>query len=400
MKSPADELFVNTYGTKRIRMVRGKGCMLWDERGKSYLDFFGGIAVNALGYGGKVGGATAKLMAKQYRSLPHISNLYTTTPAIRLANMILAHQPIPNRVYKGVFFSNSGAEANEAALKFAALYIQHERHRAPQFTAFRNAFHGRTFLTLSLTTQKKYSGMYTKIFPKIFTLPYNDINALHDKLTANTGALIVETVQGEGGMHTMSYKFALLLNRICASNDIILIADEVQTGLGRTGMTYSSEVVGLQPDIITIAKPLGGGLPLAATIVTEKVNAHITPGIHGSTFGGGPVQCTVAAEVWRRVVTPAFLTHVQRMSKILDEELMKLASNRPVIKELRGLGLLRGIRLRNSVDLKEVIANLRTAGMLVVPSGESVIRLAPPLIVGKLHIAEAINILDQVLSRY
>lgn len=397
MRLNADDLLVNTYGAERIRMVRGKGCTLWDASGKSYLDFFGGIAVNALGYGNK---AIAKVAAKQYQKLSHVSNLYTTEPAVRLADAILKHQPIPNRTYERLFFSNSGAEANEAALKFAAICIQKEGNRAPYFASFQNAFHGRTFLTLSLTSQKKYRTMYEGIFPPTLTLPYNDPSALHKKLTPDVGAVIVEVVQGEGGVRSLSSACALLLNRLCNSNNIILIADEVQTGMGRTGTVYASEGARLKPDIITIAKPLGGGLPLAATLVTKRIHTHITPAIHGTTFGGGPVQCAVACEVWARVTAPSFLHSVQHASGILDDALVHLASNCTVIKELRGVGLLRGIQLADDVDVSQVIAQLRTAGLLVIPSGDGVIRLAPPLTIKKADIRNAVDILHAVFRTY
>ena len=397
MKLNADDLFVNTYGTERIRMARGKKCTLWDDNGKQYLDFFGGIAVNALGYGNA---ALAKIIAKQYQELPHISNLYTTAPAVKLAHAILEHQPITNRIYSGLFFSNSGAEANEAALKFAAIYAQNGKNHTPSFAAFRNAFHGRTFLTLALTSQKKHRIMYEKMLPKVHILPYNDAGALHDGLTDDIDAVIVEVIQGEGGMRALNDKCALLLNRICNSKNIILIADEVQTGLGRTGTLYASEQVGLKPDIITIAKPLGGGLPLAATLVTDKIGKHITPAIHGSTFGGGPVQCALAYEVWNTIAKPPFLRSVQKAAAVLNEALLKLSSNHIIIRELRGFGLLRGIRLRQDIDIPMVIDQLRQAGLLVISSGENIIRLAPPLIITTAEISQAIKILDSILGKY
>ena len=389
--------FVNTYGSTRLEITKGKGCMLWDSDGKKYLDFFSGIAVNALGYGNK---DIAKVIARQYCALPHISNLYTTAPSTKLAEEILSYQPITNRSYEGVFFSNSGAEANEAALKFSAIYAQNVQKRAPFFASFRNSFHGRTFLTLAITSQKKYKGMYEKILPNTRVLSFNNLTSLHQNLDDKVSAVIVEVIQGEGGMNMITDECALLLNRICRSKDIILIADEVQTGLGRTGFMYASEQVGLKPDIITIAKPLGGGLPLAATLVEKKINAHITPATHGSTFGGGPIQCAAAHKVWKHINRYSFLQQVRKISSHLGDSLLKLASNNSCIAELKGAGLLRGMRLKKNIDIPVVISQLKEVGLLTIPSGSNVIRLAPPLVVTKTEISYAINMLNKVLSEY
>jgi len=389
--------FVNTYGSNRMQITKGKKCFVWDKGGTRYLDFFSGIAVNALGYGNK---EIARAIAQQYCRLPHISNLYTTSLSDQLAREILSHQAIANRSYQGLFFSNSGAEANEAALKFAALYIKNMHNRTPTFASFKNGFHGRSFLNLALTANKKYSAMYKGILPSVEAIPYNNLGALREKLTERVGAVIVEVVQGEGGMMTLNAESALLLNRVCKSNDIVLIADEVQTGLGRTGSVYASEQIGLKPDIITIAKPLAGGLPLGATIVTEKINTHITPALHGSTFGGGPIPCAAARLVWKRVTRHSFLQSVRTAASHLDELLQKLKSNHPCVRELRGMGLLRGITMKKDIDINDVLTRARQSGLLLARSGEDTIRLAPPLVISKSEVSLAINILDQLLAAY
>ncbi len=283
--------FPPQYGSELLVIRRGRGVWLEDTAGKRYLDFAGGIAVNALGYGRA---DLARTAMRQMRKLSHISNLFTTEPALALARAMLARGPFP---FSSVFFGNSGTEANEAALKYARLYSQ--RTKGPgheKILCFTGAFHGRTFGSLSCTPTPKYQDPYKPLLPGVVVAPFNDVKTLKELLTDEFAGVIVEVIQGEGGLASMTEEFARALNETCAAAGAILIADEVQTGLSRTGTFYGSEGVGLTPDIITLAKPLAGGLPLSAVLIPRKVNALIHLGDHGTTFGGGPVTTAVALE--------------------------------------------------------------------------------------------------------
>jgi acetylornithine/N-succinyldiaminopimelate aminotransferase len=377
------------YAAELLVLRSGDGVRLQDAAGKRYLDFAGGIAVNALGYGRE---DLARAAYEQMLRLPHVSNVFANEPALELAQRLRASGD-----WAAVFFGNSGSEANEAALKYARLYALRtkgpDHHRILCFTG---AFHGRTFGALSCTPTAKYQDPFAPLVPGVSVAPYNDEAALERAFDAGFAAVIVEVVQGEGGLSVMSPGFAAALNRLCRKHDALLIADEVQTGLCRTGDLFASRGVGLEPDLVTLAKPLAGGLPLSAVLIPEKVNRLIHYGEHGTTFGGGPVTTAVALKVWDIVSRPAFAAEVKEKGATLLNLLEGLRARRDAVSDVRGRGLLAGFGYRG--DGAALIAKLQEKGLLVLRSGADAIRIAPPLVITKEEIAEGVNIIEEVLQ--
>ena len=376
---------------------RGQGCRVQDVAGRSYLDFGAGIAVNALGYGRDDLAAAA---AGQMRKLVHVSNLYATEPALALAEKLIASAPRRAGIAK-VQFTNSGSEANETALKYARL-LAHRRGRAGQhrIACFSGGFHGRTMGALSCTPTEKYQQPFAPLVGGVTALPFNDAAAARAALDASFCAVIVEVVQGEGGLEMMSRDFAAALNELCRKHRIMLIADEVQTGLSRTGELYASALVGLEPDLITLAKPLGGGLPLAATLLPAALDAELHVGDHGTTFGGGPVTCAVGNLVWDLVAAPEFTAAVRERGLHLRAGLARLAAGSPLLGAVRGAGLLTGVTVTGEVDgapaIAKLVPALREAGLLTLRSGDDVLRLAPPLIIEPAELDEGLAIIERV----
>jgi acetylornithine/N-succinyldiaminopimelate aminotransferase len=388
--------FPKQYAPELLVIRRGRGVWLEDAAGRRYLDFAGGIAVNALGYGRA---DLARAAARQMRKLSHISNLFANEPALALARSMIARGPFP---FSAVFFGNSGTEANEAALKYARLHAA--RTRGPgqhRLHCFSHAFHGRTMGALSCTPNPKYQDPFLPLVPGISVSAYNDVAALQEALADDVAGVIVEVVQGEGGLAAMTAQFAKALNEGCRKHNAILIADEVQTGLARTGTFYASEGVGLQPDIITLAKPLAGGLPLSAALLTAKIDSLLHVGDHGTTFGGGPVTTAVALKVWEVLSRPGFADEVAEKGAHLRAGLERLKSRVPSIGELRGKGLLQGFEYTGtgSADpMQELLARFQGAGLLVLRSGANVVRLAPPLVITEKEIDRGITIMEEALT--
>ena len=384
--------FPPQYGSELLVMERGRGVWLEDAAGKRYLDFAGGIAVNALGYGRA---DLARTAMKQMRKLSHISNLFTTRPALALARAMLARGPYQ---FSSVFFANSGSEANEAALKYARLHSLRTKGAGHEkILCFSGAFHGRTLGALSCTPTPKYQDPYQPLVPGIVVAPYNDVAALRAALTSEFAGVIVEVVQGEGGLAVMTREFAAALNEGCRAAGAILIADEVQTGLGRTGTLYASEGVGLQPDIITLAKPLAGGLPLSAALIPPKVHQLIHLGDHGTTFGGGPVTTAVAGEVWKVLSAPAFISRVAELGDFLGQGLVRLQAASPKVGALLGRGLLRGFEYKGG-EVRDLLARVQKAGLLVLRSGTNAVRIAPPLVISEKQITQGLTIIQEALA--
>jgi acetylornithine/N-succinyldiaminopimelate aminotransferase len=384
--------FPPQYGSELLVIRRGRGVWLEDTAGKRYLDLSGGIAVNALGYGRA---DLARTAMRQMKKLSHISNLFTTEPALALARAMLARGPYQ---FSSVFFANSGTEANEGALKYARLYAL--RTRGPgheKLLCFSSAFHGRTLGALSCTPSPKYQDPYRPLLPGVVVAPYNDVRALGATLTDEFAGVIVEVIQGEGGLAAMTAEFAKALNTACRSRGVILIADEVQTGLCRTGTFYGSEGIGLEPDIITLAKPLAGGLPLSAVLIPAKVNELIHLGDHGTTFGGGPVTTAVAGEVWKTLTAPGFVERIAALGDFLGQGLERLKAGSPKVGELRGRGLLRGFEYTGG-EVKDLLAKLQAAGLLALRSGTNVLRIAPPLIITEREISTGLAIIKEALA--
>ncbi len=390
------------YAGELLTIDHGSGVRLYDTAGTEYLDMGAGIAVNALGYGRD---DLADIACEQMRKLIHISNLYTTEPTVLLARRLTEAQiGAWDPDFGAVHFGNSGAEANEAAMKYARAYAQ--RSRGPghhKLLSFHGAFHGRTMGSLSLTHSPKYREPFEPLVPGCEYIPFNDVAALEKTLDESFAGVIVEVVQGEGGLNRMTEEFAATLNRLCRKHGVILIADEVQTGLGRTGYLFGSEAVDLHPDIVSLSKPLAGGLPLSATIISNRINESLKLGDHGSTFGGGPVTTAVALRVWDIVADSAFLADVRHSAAHLKQRLTELQRRFAFVGAPRGMGLLRGLPIHAETErqgdvVAAVVAGARERGLLVLRSGANVIRIAPPLIITEGEIDEGYEKLASTLE--
>ncbi len=382
------------YSDKFLQIDHGKGCFLYDKGGKEYLDFGSGIAVNALGYGRE---DLAETACEQMKKLIHVSNLYTTGPTVELASKLAA-----TGNFDAVHFGNSGAEANEAALKYARIYSKKAKGpSAVGYISFTNGFHGRTMGALSVTAKEKYKEPFLPLLSDCTLLPYNDPESLTGfKNPELISAVIVEVVQGEGGLTALSKEMIEALNGFCQKNDIILIADEVQTGVGRTGSFYASQEAGLKADIITLAKPLAGGLPLSATLIPAKINDLLHPGDHGTTFGGGPVTTAVALKVLETIQAPGFLESVTAKGLFLDNLLEKFMAGAGLKGQVLGKGLLKGLEIDSlsPEQTGKVLVECQNRGLLVLRSGHNIVRLAPPLIVSENELQKGVTILFDVIK--
>lgn len=390
--------FAKNYSVEMLQVDHGRGVELWDAGGKRYLDLGAGIAVNALGYGRK---DLARIASRQMRKLIHISNLYATAPSIECASTLIRVTSDINS-FAAVQFGNSGTEANEAALKYARLYARAKRGPGHhKILALGNGFHGRTMGALSATPTKKYSEPFEPLVPGMDSVPFNDPDALEAAVDESFAAVIVEVVQGEGGLRVMEPGFAERLNEVCAKHDVILIADEIQTGLGRTGRLFGSSLVGLSPDIMNFSKPLAGGLPLSATMIPAKVNDLLHPGDHGTTFGGGPVTTAVANHVVKTISDPAFMARVAERSMQFTGLLDELVTAKSEIAERRGVGMLQGLVVEAD-DPKARVAAIMAAcaekGVLLLRSSSNVVRMAPPLILGQTDLERGIEVLASVME--
>ncbi len=391
------------YGDELLVFDYGAGCYLFDLSGKRYLDMGSGIAVNALGYGRS---DLADIASKQMRKLIHVSNLFATEPQLELARkMTAAAAPGgAHALFEAVHFGNSGAEANETAIKYARLYAKTRRGEGHhRLIAFSNSFHGRTMGALSLTANPAYREPFEPLIPGSEILPLNDVNTLKKALDGTVAAVMVEPIQGEGGLHILSRDFARTLNTLCREHDVLLIADEVQTGLGRCGSLYASGIVGLEPDIITLAKPLAGGLPLSAVLVPAKVNAILKPGHHATTFGGGPVTTAVASAVWDILTEPSFMAETRRKGELLESLLVGKMKELGVKGEILGAGLLKGFRLHgdnyNGAWCSSIIGDAKNEGLIILKTGADVLRLAPPLVISDEELKEGVDILFKVIKK-
>jgi len=391
-----DVPFPNNYAVPFHIFERGNGCYLFDKNDKKFLDFGSGIAVNALGHGREDLAAAA---FEQMKKLIHVSNLYTTEPSLELGFKLTS-----SGNFDAVHFGSSGSEANEAAIKYARLYSKRVKGDGNfKILAFSNAFHGRTLGALSCTPTAKYQEPFEPLLPGVEFSEFNNIEKLEQVLSSDFAAVIVEPLQGEGGLDLMTGEFAAKLNSLCRKLDVILIADEVQTGVARSGFPYASSVVGLEPDIITLSKPLAGGLPLSATLIPKKINKLIRAGEHGTTFGGGPVTCAVANKVLDIIFTPPFLLEVQNRGEYLKKGLEKLAADHTAAGEVKGLGLLRGLTIGSPDDAGmklcgEIIEKAKEKGLLLLRSGKNVIRIAPPLVITEDEIDKGLKIISSILE--
>jgi acetylornithine aminotransferase len=367
-------------------IVSGKGTRVTDAAGRTYLDFAAGIGVNGLGYGDP---KVVAAIRKQAGKLIHASNLYYSRPVQNLATR-LAELAFPSKV----FFCNSGTEAVEAAMKFA------RRIGGPsgrtEYVAFERGFHGRTMGALSMTWNEKYRAPFEPLVPGVRFCPWDDLTAAASAIGPRTAAVFVEPVQGEGGLRVAPREFLQGLADLCREQGALLVSEEVQCGLGRTGKLFAYQHAGIRPDLLTLAKPLGGGLPLGAVLLREDLAAAIAVGDHGSTFGGNPVAAAAANVVLDRLTTPGFLDKVAAKGAFLRKNLNQIARRHPAVTQVRSEGLMVGIELQASA--LPVVKALREKGILVTRAGDNVVRLLPPLVVKRREIRQFLEAFEAVLA--
>jgi acetylornithine/N-succinyldiaminopimelate aminotransferase len=382
---------MNTYNRFPIVLRKGRGMKVWSTDGKEYLDFVGGVAVNILGH---CHPRVVVALQKQAQRLLHVSNYYHIRPQIKLAKLLVQHTFADK-----VFFCNSGAEANEAAIKLARKYAKENVNpdRFEIITA-ENSFHGRTLAALTATGQEKFKKGFEPLVPGFKHVPFNDISAIKKAITKITCAIMLEPIQGEGGVLVPAPDYLKKVRTLCDENNLLLILDEVQTGMGRTGKFFAYEHFGITPHIMTIAKGLGGGVPIGAMLATEKVASAFQPGTHASTFGGNPIVCAAAVATIETVLEDGFiLDQCNRMSEYMKERLENLREKFPtLITDIRGLGLLIGMELTRDCD--PIVKACLEMGVLINCTAEKVLRFIPPLIVQKKDIDQLINVLGKVFE--
>jgi acetylornithine/N-succinyldiaminopimelate aminotransferase len=391
LKASADQYLMGTYARQPISIVRGRGTKVYDLEGREYVDFVGGIAVNLLGHGHP---DLVLAVQKQAAQLIHTSNLYYTEPQVRLAQMLVDHSFADQ-----VFFCNSGAEANEAAIKLARRY-SHDKYGAGRFEiiTMKQSFHGRTMATLTATGQEKVQKGYEPLVPGFSYVTFNHLAELQHALTDKTAAIMLEPIQGEGGVHVVSREYLKAVRELCTQRDILLIFDEVQTGMGRTGTLFAYEQLNVQPDIMTLAKGLGGGVPIGACLATAPVAKAFGPGSHASTFGGNPLACAAALAVFRVLLDGRVLDQARRMGEYLSKGLSECKDRHHLVRDVRGLGLLQGMEVE--MDAKTVVADCLKRGFLVNAVGEHVLRFIPPLIITQPEVDRLLEVLSHIFDRH
>ncbi|NGZ96930.1 MAG: acetylornithine transaminase [Nitrospira sp. WS110] len=390
LKDDAATYLMQTYSRQPISIARGRGAKVYDLEGREYIDFVGGIAVNVLGHGHP---DLVQAIQRQAAQLIHTSNLYYTEPQVRLARLLVDHS-FADRV----FFCNSGAEANEAAIKLARRY-GHERHGANRFEVItmKNSFHGRTLGMLTATGQDKVQKGFEPLMPGFAYAPFNDFSALEAMVNDQTAAIMLEPIQAEGGVYVADRDYLRRLREFCTQKDILLIFDEIQTGIGRTGTFFAYEQLGVKPDIMTLAKGLAGGVPIGACLATESVASAFTPGAHASTFGGNPLACAAALAVCRVLLEGRVLDHAKRMGEYLAKGLTDCKDRYRIVMDIRGLGLLQGMEV--DADAKTLVADALARGILINAATERVLRFVPPLIISQQEIDKLLELLSTLLNQ-
>ncbi len=385
------KVIMNTYSQLPIAFEKGEGMYLWDSDGNKYLDFVAGISVNALGYSNQ---AFITKTTEQLNKIVHISNIYWIPPSIELAEILVANSEL-NRV----FFCNSGAEANEAALKLSRKYGKKKHgNDCYEIISLNHSFHGRTFATITATGQPKYQKGLDPLFPGIKYAELNSIEDLKSKISSKTCAIIIEPIQAEGGIHPCTQEFLQYARDVCDEKDIVLIFDEVQCGIGRSGKLFAYQLYNIIPDIITLAKGLAGGLPIGAMVANQEKADAFSPGDHASTFGGNYVACSGGVSVLNQIISEGFLNNVIKQGAYLQKKLEELKTKFSIISEVRGHGLLIGMEF--SIPVKEIINKSLEKNLLLLNAGTNVIRFVPPLIVQQKEIDEMITILSNVIAEF
>jgi len=382
---------MHTYNRFPIVLKKGRGMKVWNWDGKEYLDFVGGIATNCLGH---CHPKVVIAVQKQVQRLIHVSNFYHIEPQIRLARTLVTHSFADK-----AFFCNSGAEANEAAIKLARRYFKENLGQNKfEIIAAVNSFHGRTLATLTATGQDKFKIGFDPLLPGIRHVEFNNIEALKNAITKETCAILLEPIQGESGVRMPAPDYLKQVRKLCDDNNVLLILDEVQTGIGRTGKLFAYEHFGITPDIMTLAKGLGGGVPIGAMLATDKVAEAFQPGTHGTTFGGNPLACIAALATLEVVMEDGFvLDQCKRMGKYFKKRLEELKKDFPeIIMEIRGMGLLIGMELVR--DCAPIVTSCMERGMLINCTSGNVLRFMPPLIVTEKEIDSLVDVLEQVFD--
>lgn len=387
----SSQYLMNTYNRFPIVLRKGRGMKVWSSDGKEYLDFVGGIAVNCLGH---CHPKVVVAIQKQAQRLIHVSNYYHIEPQIKLAKLL-----VENSFADKAFFCNSGAEANEAAIKLARRYFrEHVGVNKFEIITAINSFHGRTIATLSATGQAKFKAGFEPLVPGFKHVHFDDIDAVDRAITKETCAVLMEPIQGEGGVKIPDPDYLRDLREVCDRHGILLILDEVQTGMGRTGKLFAYEHFGIKPDIVTLAKGLGGGVPIGAMLATDKVASGFQPGTHASTFGGNPLVCAAAVVTLEVLIEDGFmLDQCRRMGKYFKKRLEEMKKEFPsVIADVRGMGLLIGMELIR--DGAPIVKTCMDRGLLINCTAGNILRFMPPLIVTEKEIDHLIDVLEQTLD--
>lgn len=384
-----DKYIMKTYGRLPISFVRGEGVKIYDEKGNEYIDFVAGIAVNNLGHSFKKVGEAVK---EQIDKLIHTSNLYYIEPQARLAKLLVENSNLDK-----VFFCNSGAEANEAAIKLARKYGKEVLGGKFEIITMKKSFHGRTITTITATGQEKYQKDFTPLTPGFTYAEFGNIEDIKSKINENTVAIMTEVIQGEGGVNIASKEYWEELTKLIKEKNILLIIDEVQTGIGRTGMLFGYELYNLEPDIVSLAKGLANGIPIGAMLAKDKVSVF-KPGDHASTFGGNFLATAAAEVVIETIKEKEFLYDVIRKGEYFRNKLTALASKYDFIKKVKGEGLMIGVEIEGK-EVKEIVDNMLEKKILINAVGGKVLRFVPPLTVSQEEIDVVINALDEVMAK-
>jgi acetylornithine/N-succinyldiaminopimelate aminotransferase len=386
------ELLLPTYDRQRVLFTRGRGVYLWDSEGKRYLDFLSGLGVNALGHAHP---AIQSVLKRQAGRLIHVSNLFYHEYQAELAKRLTKISSLDK-----AFFCNSGTEAWEGALKLARALARGENsngHKAKwRILALENSFHGRTFGSLATTGQAKYRHPFAPLLPGVGFVAFNDVQDLKRQFDGSVCAICLETIQGEGGIYPVSPEFLQTARELTERTGALLIIDEIQCGLGRTGKYFAYQHYGVKPDIVTVAKPLAAGLPLGAILTTNRVASGMHPGMHGTTFGGGPLACAVAIEFLRTV--DGLMGHIRQIGRYFREKLEALQAEHASVLEVRGMGLMLAIEIDSADTAKATVQRLLDRGILINRTHETVLRFLPPYIIEKKHVDEVIRALDSALA--
>ena len=388
MKRKVNSYIMPTYGERTLEFTHGKGIYLYSKDKKKYIDFGSGIAVNSLGHCHPI---LIKAINEQSKQLWHTSNLYYSEAQEEYAALLCKYS-----FAEKVFFTNSGAESIECGLKvIRSYYYYHKNFEKKNIITFEGAFHGRTFAALSAQQNKKYSEGFEPLLPGFTQVPFNDVESLEKNVNETTAAIMIETIQGEGGIRAVPLSFLNKIKNICIKKDLLFFLDEVQSGFGRSGKLFSYEWSNIEPDVMAIAKGIGSGFPMGACLATNKSSIGMTKGTHGSTFGGNPLAIAVGTAVINEITSKGFLEKVDKVARYLWNKLIALQRDLDEIVEVRGAGLLLGIKTKSNNT--EINKRFEAHGLLTIPASDNVVRLSPPLIINKQDVDRAIKIIKKVL---